>query len=849
MAGRRIWLNEGGSTQRHFYALAAVESGPGTGLVSIEQLARPIEAQHSLFGAVRLNAQTFRSFVTNFNANTLGQEIYLDRNHNPGDGVNGVFKKLEVDSAGRLIGHLEWKPLGVKTFNEDGFKYFSIDFTDDYVNPETGKSHGPLLFGAGLVPRPFIKNMTPSAGPGRLMLSEQGRSVFVPSHLRFEDVDMRKYLAKLRAALEAKKLSASLIAILLAQFEQQAVALGLGDDEPKLTQLGETFEATATQLAAGETNVTLNVPGGLSAAAIDAAVTKALADAETKRVKLTATAESNRKLFTDAINDAKGLSEDTRAALRPQAELIGAEHTPDQIKRLSDAAITLGNSMEVRIRRASIGLGGGAIGSLPNVTLTSDVGTQAHGLLRERLLLSNDNKALRLPEEKQLTSFARKVLAAFDAIHGPRLDAECKRLAGDGSTNIADSQFPVVAQRQVIVELLADLKFLAMVQTIVDPQAQSTIQIPYEQRNTANIVNGGVVYEGQPIPYAGVRQLMDQAYVVPRKIAMLMSDELIHFTRVAQINWDAWARNISSNARLMRDIIAGAVASEMQRSADAWNAGTITSEAITAQVNGTRTLFKTAQFPVVRPRTVRDLQGNAIGNEQNPITLTIAGTPRPMWDGTGTQAAGNYWRFTDWNLGYFQIVNQAGVVQTLANATAVVISYSNATNVSKFDLDVPTDVEYARHLNGLLNAIGRRKAILSQERFVSAQFLICASTLHNTITEAEQFERDAQKDGTNLDVTGDLATVKGLPAFGTNQPGIDLGESRILMGESMTCSYGIAKPFVTGTPFEVMDPTTMRPTAEKQAYGTELSTIHVPVPLRNRLTSVIVFSATARAAV
>ncbi|WP_293001947.1 hypothetical protein [Nevskia sp.] len=59
----------------------------------------------------------------------------------------------------------------------------------------------------------------------------------------------------------------------------------------------------------------------------------------------------------------------------------------------------------------------------------------------------------------------------------------------------------------------------------------------------------------------------------------------------------------------------------------------------------------------------------------------------------------------------------------------------------------------------------------------------------------------------------------------------------------------IAKPFVTGTPFEVMDPTTMRPTGEKQAYGEEYSTIHVPLPLRGRLTSVIVYSATARAAV
>lgn len=847
---RRITLNEGADTQRHYYALAAVETGPGAGLRSIEQLARPIDANHSLFGKVRLNAETFRSFVRNFEANTLGQEIYLDRNHNPGDGVNGVFRGLQVDRQGRLLGDLEWKPLGVKTFTEDGFKYFSIDFTDDFVHPETGKSHGPLLFGAGLVPRPFIKNMTPSAGPGRLMLSDQGRSVFVPYHLRLEDCDMKKYLEALRAKLLSLKLSNAMVATLLAQFEAQAIALGLGDDEGKLHKLGETFEATATQLAAGESNVTLTVNGGLTADAISTAVAKALADAETRRVTLAQTAETHRKTFTDAINAAQGLSEVTRASLRKQAAAITAEMTAEQVKTLADAAIEIGNATEVTLRRAQLGFGGTMTGVLPNVMLTSDIGTQAHGLMREHLQFSAANAGLRLPEEKQLTSFARKVLAEFDRLHGARLDAEVKRLAGDGSTNVADSQFPVVAQRQVIIELLADLRFLQMVQTIVDPQAQATMQIPYEQRNTGQVTNGAVVYEGNPIPYGGVRQLMDQAYVVPRKIAMLMSNELIHFTQRALINWDAWARNIASNARLMRDIIATAVANEMQRSADAFGAGTVTSETITAQVNGTRTTFKTAQFPVVRPRTVRDLQGNAIGTEQNAITLTISGTPRPMYDGTGTQGAGNYWRFTDWNLGYFQIVNQAGAVQTLANATAVVISYSNSTNRSLFDLDIPGGVASFRdHANTLLDIIGRRKAILSQERFVQAQFLVCAATLHNTITEATQFERDQQKDGTNLDVRGDLANVKGLPAFGTNQPGIDLGESRILMGESNVCSYGIAKPFVTGTPFEVMDPTTMRPTGEKQAYGEEYSTIHVPLPLRGRLTSVIVYSATARAAV
>src|SRR3546814_13941640 len=58
------------------------------------------------------------------------------------------------------------------------------------------------------------------------------------------------------------------------------------------------------------------------------------------------------------------------------------------------------------------------------------------------------------------------------------------------------------------------------------------------------------------------------AYITPRKLALMLSNEMIHFSRASLINWDAWARNIASNARLMKDIMAVAIMNELQRSAD-----------------------------------------------------------------------------------------------------------------------------------------------------------------------------------------------------------------------------------------------------------------------------------------
>src|SRR3546814_3882161 len=77
------------------------------------------------------------------------------------------------------------------------------------------------------------------------------------------------------------------------------------------------------------------------------------------------------------------------------------------------------------------------------------------------------------------------------------------------------------------------------------------------------------------------------AYITPRKLALMLSNEMIHFSRASLINWDAWARNIASNARLMKDIMAVAIMNELQRSADAFGALDVTAEVITAQVDGT----------------------------------------------------------------------------------------------------------------------------------------------------------------------------------------------------------------------------------------------------------------------
>lgn len=816
--------------------------------------------------------------VANFERGVTGDPVYLNRMHDDmAAGVGGEFRRIWRDGD-RLMGELEWREPGIRWFRDDGFKFFSIEF-NDHTDKETGEAYGPALYGVALLPRPFIKRMVPTNGPGRLHLSDDGLTAWaIADDLELSDQEqpaMNEFLKKLKAALAAHKLHESVVKQLTDAATETFKTLG--EDKAKIDAVVGIFDPVAKALGAagGDKPMTVNLGDFAKQVQIggpevsDEQIAKFLGGEagakflsghferwQADQHKAAAAAKSSlaakRKLFTDELAAHKGLTENTRTLLGEQfAELIVAD-TPDaQVQTIIDKAKALGDTIERERQLSQIGFNSAMQGQVGRVEPGStSIGEQAGGLLREKLLLTDEYDRGRLfcPEESKLNIFGKKVLGAFDAMHAHKLDAERKMLAADGSVNVADGDFPVVAKRQVILELLASNAWKSIISMRVDTSAQATVQIPYEQRNTSTIAPGAVTYEGQPIRPACVKQLMDQAYVLPRKIAMQLSREIIHFSRVSQINWDAWARNIASNARLMNDVMAAAMANEMLRSADAFNAGTVSGESIAAQLDGSTSTIKTVQFPVVRPYTARDLQGTAIGSTQNPITIDFNGTPVTEYDGTGEQAAGTYFRVADVNLGYIQFVDETGAAVTPNEATAT-IDYSYSTNVVKFDLDIPNDVDADQHYNGLLNTVGRRKAYLrNNPNFVRAAFTLSSPVLNQTVTEARGYNADVRKEGEGLNAEGDLQRLQGLPSFGIDTPGNDFGDNRILLGEVGTLDYAVNKPFSTEPPFEVMREVNgeIRPTGEWQAYGIEFSSIHVPAPIRNRLTSVLAYSASSR---
>ncbi len=802
------------------------------------------------YGEFDITRQMLLAMIDNFDKGTYGQEVFLDVAHEPSKGSAGTFKKLALEG-NKLRALIEWTPYGVDAVKERGFKYLSADYTENFSDNEKRAQHGPLLFGAGLTIRPVIKGNEP------VQLSEPDGSppTFLhpdlQTHLLQEIETMHKKLSiALQATLAAiVTLSEPIRVQLLSAFE---TAVQPVTDEVQAKLLMEKFaeagKQCAEQIAGGNKDIKLSmdlsgIKGGLTADD----VTRILAERDTLNAnaakKLAEGKAANVKLLSDTINAATGLDEATKKTLAEGvADLITPEMSADQVKRLAEVQIKQGNELSAAKQLSAMGFSrhSGTV----HIQMVDGESKKLDGIYRDNLKKTSSFAMGTIKLAEKSHPFVSMVLSEFDRVHGAEMHNEVKMLAGE--TGMANVNLPIGFQREVIREALSDTNILNLVQTMIDPEAKETTSIPYELRDVANIVNDGIVYEGQEIPEAGISQLMDSAYIQPMKIALRVSNEVMHFSQASGINWDAMGRNLASNATYMRELISRRIANALQQATDSFGAIAVPAESFTAQLNGATSTLKTVNYPIVRPLQERNLRGQAMGTEENPIVIVLDNVTITPYNGTNQQAAGTYYRVTNYNLGYVQLVNQLGVPVTPAtNANTNTIAYSKATNILKVDLDIPNGSTSKKQLNFALEAIGARKATLSGDRFVKPDFQLMSPHLNDMLTNAEQFTDSGTRVDATVSPDGDLTTVKGIPAFGTNAPGIDLGDQRIIIGQRGLLGYNIAKPFVFGQPFEAVG-ANGKPIGKKIAYGEEYSAIKVPSPVRNRMTSVLVYSFTGR---
>lgn len=859
---RLIQLSEGKNPVDRVIHLMA-EVGDKDAPRTWETLTRVGKYHHGQYGDFEITLNHLNEMVKNFKDGVYGQKIFIDVQHKDDDGAAAEIIDVRV-SGKRLMVHLEWTEEGRKQVKEKGRRYLSIEYHENYQSNEyddlTGQRpiYGAVLTGGGLVLKPHVKGMK-AIDPHALAEAQGDECHHVVLHptlaKKLHEEQIMKQRQKLLESLRARKLSEAQINAIMADYDskmkgkednvQLAEALTSGI-ENALTQLGEVGKDQPISLSV---NVSTK---GVDDDAMGEAVAKALQEANTQK---TAQAQQDAKKlgelqtkYKDVINGSKSLGESEKAALIKQGnDLVAINLTEDQVVNMAGVQLSQAEEMIAARKLGEMGFAGqGSAGAVMVNTNAVQLGERIHGMTTAALKNSNAfaQGSIKLTEFDKLKPFTKQVLGAYDSANHQRLLAEEKQLS-DGTLN--DTSLPASIQRQVITEVVDDHKILELVQTVVDATGSTTANYPYEERDKGPLANFGIVPEGAGIPNSGVTLKTGVAYLVARKIAMKLSKELIHFSAGGQINWDAWGRTIAANTTLMREELARWVSFEIQRVSDSQNAQAVAGENIAARLDGSNSIIKLANFPLVPEFQRKDIQGNNVGTLENAIVVDLNGTiatPYPV--GAKTVPAGMYYIVNSYNLGLIQLVNESAVPQTPTETTATV-SYSHATNVEKFDTDLPADTKKGEHYKALVSLIGKVKARMYQDVGVEPDFGLCAATLHADITDADNFTAQGAQAGTNTTGAGDLEKIKDMGMYRTNTGSV-LGEERLQLGVRGTTTWVVNKPFaMEGNLIDCVD-SDGQPTGQKMAYGVEFSGLDTPVPNRDRYKAIIAYSAAERAA-
>lgn len=126
-------------------------------LPSVIEIAKVVDGVHPQFGKVEIDKKMLKGFIKNFDNKVAGIDISIDYDHETREAA-GWLKSLflSVDEK-TLLGEIKWTPKGALALSDKEFRYFSPEYSLNFVHPHTGKSFGATLLGGALVNRPFLK--------------------------------------------------------------------------------------------------------------------------------------------------------------------------------------------------------------------------------------------------------------------------------------------------------------------------------------------------------------------------------------------------------------------------------------------------------------------------------------------------------------------------------------------------------------------------------------------------------------------------------------------------------------------------------------------------------------------
>lgn len=810
------------------------------------------------YGNFAITLDMLGQMVSNFDNRVLGQDVFIDVSHKPSDGAAGKVLKLSVES-GRLRALVEWTPFGVDAIKQRGFTYLSAEYHEAWKDNEKQQPHGCVLLGAGLTVRPVISRLEPVQLSNDHDPAGFVRTAISPSLLKeLTEFSMNKFLQALLARLITLGFTEATAKPLLDAATVQLTAAA--SDEAKCLAVVDSFavagDAAMVQIkAAGgdgkHVTITLAAP---AAAAYDvtSAVEKVLAARDTLQFTERATLLGRLKLLSDSIADGdKTLTpEGVKKFCDDYAPMVTATTTDEQVKHLANLAI--GQSQALGAAKKLAGMGYNPASGHVHITVDSSNSIKSLQATIDTRLGFSDTDTRRFDRTggtllKANREFAEKALAQFDAEHGHQLDREHKALAA-GTGSISDVAVPTIAERTVLRESLYNLTSLNFVNVGTAPFA-NVITIPYSYRDTAAAGASALRrYEAQAIRRAGLIQTTEEARPIPQKLAFLISAELQLLMGASVIDFDPISENIRNIIRIVGEDTEAINMNEIVNAADEYAVTTIT-DALTAQVDGANTVFVTTKFPVVRPRKVYDLKGVQQGATTNAIVVTLNAVVRAEYllpaDGTAL-AAGTYY-IMDYNLGELRFVTEAGVAVVPTAAWVLTVAYSYSLNRSMFDTDAVALESIGDRYDRLLVSIGNRKVVVGTDRFYNPNMVLMSGAIDNALSQATSFTANGARTGTGLNADGSVGITKGMGTFNPTAPGLQLADTRIMVGERGNTRFRMVKPFAMN-PIEQARDANGKFTDQRESFGTQFVVSHTPTQIKGSCSSIILFSTAGRVA-
>lgn len=223
---------------------------------------------HPVFGPINIDQDRVKRFADNVKAKVRGIDPSINYNHdnNDKDGASGWVKDAEARSNGLWL-FVDFVVDAAEKIRQKKFKYFSIEFVDEWIDAQ-GKKFQDVVLGGALTNRPFMKNLVP------INLSEDvitmafdlvgaintGKAENEGKETHMTEDEIKKIIEGV-----TKNLSESLVPKVTPQndpapnpvksLEEVEELKKLAEDNPLVAKLFQHFEAQAVQLTESAKNM------------------------------------------------------------------------------------------------------------------------------------------------------------------------------------------------------------------------------------------------------------------------------------------------------------------------------------------------------------------------------------------------------------------------------------------------------------------------------------------------------------------------------------------------------------------------------------------------------------------